>query len=192
MNTNLLIINNHDSFTYNLVDLIRQFDVPFSVVNVENLDLDQVAQFSHILISPGPDVPAAYPQLFAMLARYQHSKSILGVCLGHQTLCQFFGAKLYNLPNVRHGQARQIKVRSDSELFFSLPEQFQAGLYHSWAVSAEDFPDELIITATCEEEVIMAIQHRHLPIYGVQFHPESYISEWGNTLIANFLKTRGD
>ncbi|MFU2079645.1 anthranilate synthase component II [Avibacterium endocarditidis] len=189
MNTNLLIINNHDSFTYNLVDLIRQFDVPFSVVNVEELRINEVDNFSHILISPGPDVPSAYPQLFAMLERYQHSKSILGVCLGHQTLCQFFGAKLYNLPQVRHGQAKQIKVRSNSALFFGLPTQFQIGLYHSWAVSDQHFPPQLEITATCEDDVIMAMQHRHLPIFGVQFHPESYISEQGKALIANWLKT---
>ncbi|OZN48472.1 anthranilate synthase component II [Gallibacterium anatis] len=189
MNTNLLIINNHDSFTYNLVDLIRQFDVPFSVVNVEQLNLDEVDNFSHILISPGPDVPNAYPQLFAMLERYQHSKSILGVCLGHQTLCQFFGAKLYNLPQVRHGQARKINVLQEkSSLFAGLPAQFQIGLYHSWAVSTERFPSELEITAVDDENVVMAIQHRYLPIYGVQFHPESYISEGGRILISNFLK----
>ncbi|MCW9698676.1 MULTISPECIES: anthranilate synthase component II [unclassified Avibacterium] len=189
MNTNLLIINNHDSFTYNLVDLIRQFDVPFSVQNVEHLSLDEVENFSHILISPGPDVPRAYPQLFAMLERYQHSKSILGVCLGHQTLCEFFGATLYNLAQVRHGQAKQIKVRSNSGLFLGLPSQFQIGLYHSWAVSKQNFPPELDITATCEEGIIMAMQHRHLPIFGVQFHPESYISAQGKRLIENWLKT---
>lgn len=189
MNTNLLIINNHDSFTYNLVDLIRQFDVPFSVVNVEQLNLDEVDNFSHILISPGPDVPSAYPQLFAMLERYQHSKSILGVCLGHQTLCQFFGATLYNLPQVRHGQAKQIRITKPNSLLFSdLPDKFKIGLYHSWAISAENFPSELEITAIDDEGVIMAVQHRDLSIYGVQFHPESYISEYGKVVISNWLK----
>ncbi len=99
----LLIINNQDSFTYNLVDMIRRLAVPFDVVNVQELDVDEVANYSHILISPGPDVPRAYPQLFAMLERYHQSKSILGVCLGHQTLCEFFGGELYNLDKVRHG-----------------------------------------------------------------------------------------
>ena len=105
----LLIINNHDSFTFNLVDYIRRLNVPFQVVNVEELDLDAVGDFSHLLISPGPDVPRAYPQLFDLLARYQHSKSILGVCLGHQMLCEFFGAELHNLPSPRHGQAKQLQ-----------------------------------------------------------------------------------
>ncbi|OOS01399.1 anthranilate synthase component II [Canicola haemoglobinophilus] len=187
MNTNLLIINNHDSFTYNLVDLIRRLDVNFTVINVEDLSHVEIEHFSHLLISPGPDVPEAYPQLFAMLEKYHQSKSILGVCLGHQTLCQFFGGKLYNLPKVRHGQAKQLKVRSNSKLFHNLPSSFQIGLYHSWAVSLEHFPECLEITAVCEDEVIMAMQHKTLPIYSVQFHPESYISEFGKQLIQNWL-----
>lgn len=192
MNTNLLIINNHDSFTYNLVDLIRQLNFSFSVVEVENLTPELPETFSHILISPGPDVPTAYPQLFTMLERYSHQKSILGVCLGHQTICQFFGAKLYNLPQVRHGQAKQIKVRSNSKLFSNLPAQFQVGLYHSWAVSSQDFPSSLEVIATCEDNIIMAIQHRNWSVYGVQFHPESYISEYGKTLLENWLKDYSD
>lgn len=183
----LLIVNNHDSFTYNLVDLIRRLHVKFHVVDVEQLDLDKVEKFSHILISPGPDVPSAYPQLFALLEQYHRTKVILGVCLGHQTLCHFFGASLYNLTDVRHGYARQLNVRSTSPLFLRLPATFRIGLYHSWAVSKTDFPTELEITATCEDEIIMAFQHRTLPIYGVQFHPESYISEYGEQILQNFL-----
>ncbi|MCI5764510.1 anthranilate synthase component II [Actinobacillus porcinus] len=183
----LLIINNHDSFTYNLVDLIRRLNVEFDVVDVEQLNLHKVENFSHLLISPGPDVPRAYPQLFAMLEQYHCTKCILGVCLGHQTLCEFFGATLYNLTDVRHGYARQLKVRSMSPLFSQLPTTFRIGLYHSWAVSEVNFPAELQITATCEDEIIMAFQHRTLPIYGVQFHPESYISEYGEQILQNFL-----
>ncbi|ARU64140.1 anthranilate synthase component II [Histophilus somni] len=187
MNTNLLVINNHDSFTYNLVDLIRRLGTPFKVVNVEDLSLVEIENFSHLLISPGPDVPHAYPQLFDLLEKYHQSKSILGVCLGHQTLCEFFGGKLYNLQNVRHGQAKQLKVRSNSRLFRNLPLTFQIGLYHSWAVSPENFPEDLEITAICDDEVIMAMQHKTLPIYGVQFHPESYISAFGKQIIQNWL-----
>ncbi|PJG83883.1 anthranilate synthase component II [Caviibacterium pharyngocola] len=189
MNTNLLIINNHDSFTYNLVDLIRRLKVPFRVVNTEDLRAETADGFSHILISPGPNVPSAYPQLFDFLAQNYRQKSILGVCLGHQTLCQFFSAKLYNLPSVRHGQARMLKVRSNSVLFSQLPAQFQIGLYHSWAVAEQDFPAELEITARCDEGIIMAMQHRTLPIYGVQFHPESYISEFGEQLLRNWIES---
>lgn len=183
----LLIINNHDSFTYNLVDLIRRLNVAFQVVDVECLDLNDIEKFSHILISPGPDVPSAYPALFAFLEKYHHKKAILGICLGHQTICEYFGATLYNLSAVRHGYARQLKVRSNSALFSQLPSEFRVGLYHSWAVAKNHFPHELQITATCEDDIIMAFQHRTLPIYGVQFHPESYISEYGEQLLRNFL-----
>lgn len=187
MSKRLLIINNHDSFTYNLVDLVRRLNVPFEVVNVENTDLTVVEAFSHLLISPGPDTPSAYPPLFEMLEKYYRRKAILGVCLGHQTISQFFGATLYNLPDVRHGQAKRLKVRSNSRLFSHLPTEFQIGLYHSWAVSSVHFPSELEVTAVCGDNIIMAFQHKNLPIYGVQFHPESYISEFGERILHNFL-----
>lgn len=187
MTIHLLIINNHDSFTYNLVELIRKQNIPFQVVEVENLDLDQVENFSHILISPGPDVPAAYPQLFALLERYYQHKSILGVCLGHQTLCQFFGGNLYNLQQVRHGQRRKIIVNNNSVLFQNLPEEFYIGLYHSWAIATLDLTTELNIIGVCDENIIMAVQHKTLPLYGIQFHPESYMSEYGIKIIQNWL-----
>ncbi|MBN6069609.1 anthranilate synthase component II [Aggregatibacter actinomycetemcomitans] len=184
----LLIINNHDSFTFNLVDLIRRLVVPFQVVNVEDLDLGAVENFSHLLISPGPDVPRAYPQLFVLLERYHQRKSILGVCLGHQMLCEFFGAALYNLPSPRHGRAKLLHLVSDSPLFKNLSPTFQIGLYHSWAVSEAHFPAQLQITARCSDNIIMAMQHKTLPIYGVQFHPESYISEYGEQILQNWLQ----
>ena len=142
----LLIINNHDSFTFNLVDLIRKLNVPYDVLNVEDLKESTAEKYSHILISPGPDVPRAYPQLFSMLEKYYQQKSILGVCLGHQTLCEFFGG-----------------------------------------VQEDDFPCSLEITAFCDEGVVMAMQHKSLPIYGVQFHPESYMSDFGEQILRNWL-----
>lgn len=188
----LLIINNHDSFTYNLVDLIRRLSVPFAVIDVDNLTLGAVEPFSHILISPGPDVPRSYPQLFAMLEKYHQHKSIFGVCLGLQTICEFFGGTLYNLSDVRHGKSKQLKVRSTSPIFAGLPNQFQIGLYHSWAISSESFPSQLEITALCEDNVIMAVQHKTLPIYAVQFHPESFISEYGEEMLRNWLTSSSD
>lgn len=184
----LLIIDNHDSFTFNLVDLFRQIDVKAQIVSVEQLNLDDVEQFSHILISPGPDVPRAYPQLFQMLERYHQSKSILGVCLGHQTLCEFFGGTLYNLNQVRHGQKRLITQHQPFLLFKGLPTQFEVGLYHSWAIlqnSLENSP--LTVTATCDQNVVMAVKHDELPIYGVQFHPESFLTEYGKRILLNWL-----
>lgn len=184
----LLIINNHDSFTYNLVDLVRRLDCDFSVVNVENLTPELVQNYSHLLISPGPDVPSAYPQLFEILEQFHQSKAILGVCLGHQTLCQFFGAKLFNLAEVRHGQQRKLhQVGGKNRLLFSLPTEFNIGLYHSWAVSEQNFPAQLNITAYCDQGIIMAMEHKELPIFSVQFHPESYMSEQGENILRRFL-----
>ena len=183
----ILVINNHDSFTYNLVDLIRQLQVRFDVVSIEYLSLDCVEGYTHILISPGPDVPSTYPQLFAMLERFYQTKSILGVCLGHQTLCEFFGGELYNLPRVRHGLKRRLNVLLNSGLFLGLPAEFEIGLYHSWAVQTESIPETLEITAVCDDEIVMATQHKNLPIFSVQFHPESYMSEFGEKMLQNWL-----
>ncbi|MFC0322483.1 anthranilate synthase component II [Gallibacterium melopsittaci] len=190
----LLLIDNHDSFTYNLVDLLRKL-LPlsaFEVMQYEQIPFDKLDHYSHLLLSPGPDVPSAYPQLFALIEQAKHQMSILGVCLGHQTLCQYFGATLYNLTDVRHGQNKRLYQTANSPLWHNIPQQSQIGLYHSWAVAKQDFPAELEITAECEEGVIMTMQHRHLPIYGVQFHPESFMTEYGETLLRNWLAIRPD
>jgi para-aminobenzoate synthetase component 2 len=193
----LLIVNNHDSFTYNLVDLLRRIrGLEMVVCDTEQLNLQQLDLFSHILISPGPDIPQAYPQLFELLKHYHTQKSILGVCLGHQTLCQFFGGSLYNLPQVRHGRSAMLHQNSDQQstalngiekslLFKNLPRSFKIGLYHSWAV--ENLPSCLQATAFDQNGTLMAMQHRTLPIYGVQFHPESFITEYGELLLRNWL-----
>lgn len=184
----LLIIDNHDSFTFNLVDLLRKIGVEMQVVSVEELDLDDVERFSHILISPGPDVPRAYPKLFEMLARYHQTKSILGVCLGHQTVCEFFGGELYNLETVRHGQQRPLQQKQSSLLFKHLPEHFHIGLYHSWGISQKSLENTpLVSTATCDQNVLMATEHKSLPIYTVQFHPESFMTEYGEQILRNWL-----
>lgn len=183
----LLLIDNQDSFTYNLVDLLRKLNQPFRVVPSEQVHLDMVQQAQHILISPGPDIPPAYPHLFTILQQVYQQKSILGVCLGHQILCEFFGGKLYNLAQVRHGLQQTIEIIQPSLLFQGLPSEFNVGLYHSWAATPVDFPKELIITAQDKQQVVMAMQHRELPIYGVQFHPESFMSEYGVEILRNWL-----
>lgn len=190
----LLIIDNHDSFTFNLVEVFRQIGLKIGqdmvICSVDNLEQMDITLFSHILISPGPDVPRAYPQLFTMLTNFYQTKSILGVCLGHQTLCEFFGGQLYNLNYVRHGQQRLLHQVATSPLFAGLPQQFHIGLYHSWAIKADSLTHTpLQITASCDQEVVMAIQHHSLPIYGVQFHPESFITEFGQQILQNWLKT---
>ncbi|TDQ56510.1 para-aminobenzoate synthetase component 2 [Mesocricetibacter intestinalis] len=192
MQNRLLIINNHDSFTYNLVDLLRPLSVRMQIIATEQLSsVTDMESFSHVLISPGPDVPEAYPQLFEMLRRHYRHKSILGVCLGHQTLCRFFGASLYNLSACRHGVEESFNLERQSDLFRNLPARFRIGLYHSWAVSPQNFPSELEIVGRCDAGVIMAVQHKTLPLYGVQFHPESFISEYGTQILSNWLEIGG-
>ncbi len=189
----LLIIDNHDSFTFNLVDLLRKLDVPAKVVLVEELDLNEVEHFSHILISPGPDVPRAYLQTFAMLERYHQTKSILGVCLGHQTICEFFGGKLYNLNDVRHGQQRTLTQIEPNPIFKGLPKQLKVGLYHSRAFCKIRCKiHRLYQPRVCDQNVLMAFKHQHLPIFGVQFHPESFITEFGQQMLANWLEITQD
>lgn len=183
----LLLINHHDSFTYNLVDLLRKLPVRFAVKAAEEITLPEVEDYSHLLISPGPDVPRAYPQTFAVLQEYYQRKSVLGVCLGHQMLCEFFGGQLFNLQQVRHGRNGILTIKEASPLFQGLPAQFEIGLYHSWAVSAVGFPKDLQITATCQDNIVMAMQHRRLPIYGLQFHPESFITQYGYEMLQNWL-----
>lgn len=184
----LLIIDNHDSFTFNLVDLFRKISVEPTVVSVEDLSPDLPESFSHILISPGPDVPRAYPQLFAMLERYHQRKNILGVCLGHQTLCEFFGGELYNLGEVRHGQQRPLQYLAAHPLFDNIPSGSPIGLYHSWAILQNSLKNTpLVATATCDQNVLMAMKHQTLPIYGVQFHPESFLTEAGEQMLRNWL-----
>lgn len=186
----LLLIDNHDSFTFNLVDLLRKIGVETEVVSVEQLDLNAVEQFSHIMISPGPDVPRAYPQLFEMLTRYHQHKSILGVCLGHQTLCEFFGGELYNLQSVRHGRQHHLSQTQANPLFDGLPTRFNIGLYHSWAISQKSLENSpLVATAFCDQNVLMAVKHQSLRLYGVQFHPESFITQFGEQILENWLKT---
>lgn len=187
MQRRILLVDNNDSFTYNLVELLRQFDTPFQLSFSHQLSSVDVDKFSHILLSPGPDVPMAYPQMFELLRNYQRHKSILGVCLGHQTIAQFFGASLYNLGRVRHGEVGALRQVEENRLFSHLPTTFNIGLYHSWAVSAVNFPEVLKITALCQDDVVMAFEHRQLPIYAVQFHPESFITEYGKEILANWL-----
>lgn len=186
----VFLINNQDSFTFNLVELLRQAKVAFQVCDVEKITFTEVANFSHILISPGPDVPSAYPQLFQLFQQFYCTKVMLGVCLGHQSLWEFFGGTLKQLNHPRHGERKICHIIKPSPLFKAIPQNFSVGLYHSWAVSSttSDFPLE--ITAHCDDAIPLAFQHKSLPIYGIQFHPESIMSEYGLALVQNWLKIK--
>ena len=184
----ILVIDNEDSFTYNIVDILRKFEnVEHVVVQSKAIEMDFADNFEKIIISPGPGLPNNFPELAEMLNRYKASKSILGICLGHQAICSFFGAKLINLPSVSHGQSKSIYVKKSGKLFANIPGKFNAGLYHSWIVDKDQFPDELDITAVSEDDFIMAVSHKQYDIHGVQFHPESFVCEYGFEMIRNFI-----
>ncbi len=181
----LLIVDNNDSFTYNVVELIRKVStIPIIVKKSDLLTLEEVTPFSHIIFSPGPSLPDHFPIMKKILEHYQDHKNILGICLGHQAICEFFGAQLYHTGTVKHGVSSLINCVPTSTLFRDKTE-LMVGRYHSWA--AQNIPDCLKITAFDEEGVVMAVEHTSKNIYGVQFHPESYITQAGASIIENFL-----
>ena len=185
----LLIVDNHDSFTYNLVQLIRECELcTYDVVSHDKIELKKVAEYDKILFSPGPSIPDDFPIMKQILKRYQSSKSILGVCLGMQAMAEFYGGELRNLSAVVHGQERRCDVLKEDVLYRNLPNSFQVGLYHSWTVKDENFPDDLIITSRSEMGIIMSLKHKEFDVRGVQFHPESIITKLGSEMICNWLR----
>lgn len=184
----VLILDNYDSFTYNLYHYVQQFTDAVEVVRNDAITADEAESFSHIMISPGPGLPQEAGCTLAMIEKWHCSKSIFGVCLGHQALAEFTGGKLYNQQWVAHGVERQVIQTGESTLLRGLPEKFGTGLYHSWAVEKHSLPEEWQVTAESEKGVIMAMEHKHLPLYGVQFHPESVMCSNGLEIIHNWLK----
>lgn len=185
----LLLIDNHDSFTFNIVNSLQKVSTSdFQVINYSDLNINHLNSFTHFVISPGPMTPADFPLLNKVI---QHSvnkqKALLGICLGHQAVCTHFGGKLNQLKKVVHGQKKQIKIREKSILFNNLPQSIEVGLYYSWTVSHLNFPDSLKITAQ-SNNFIMAVEHKDLPIFGVQFHPESFLTPFGPSILSNFCK----
>lgn len=186
----LLIVDNNDSFTYNLVQIVEETGLTdFDVLLHDRLILDEVKKYDKIMLSPGPSLPDDFSVLKEILKHYGKNKSIFGICLGLQCIAEYFGGSLYNLEEVVHGQARKIRELSDKTLFRGLPEDFIAGLYHSWAVSEDKLPDCLDVTSRSEFGTIMSLRHKTLDIRGVQFHPESYITKSGPRIIRNWLES---
>ena len=187
--SNILIIDNYDSFTYNLVHLVNELGLTCEVWRNDKFTLDEVEAFSHIILSPGPGIPSEAGLLLPVIERYAPTKSIFGVCLGQQAIAEVFGGQLYNLSRPMHGIATPIKVTDAQEkLFTGLPESFKVGRYHSWVVSETGFPAELTVTAIDEKDgSIMALRHRDYDVRGVQFHPESVLTEHGKKLMENWL-----
>jgi anthranilate synthase/aminodeoxychorismate synthase-like glutamine amidotransferase len=186
---NVLLLDNHDSFTYNLAELLRNNGkVTFNIRTAETLDYEEIYLYEKILLSPGPGIPQEHAAIFEILKIAGESKSILGVCLGLQAIAIHFGAGLFNFEKVVHGQVKTIRITDPSQkLFEGIPDRFEAGLYHSWAVKKNDLPDDLMITALSEDDIIMGLAHRNLDISGIQFHPESIMTPFGQRIIDNWL-----
>lgn len=185
----LLIIDNNDSFTYNLVQLVVETKlVEVDVINHAEVELDKVAVYDKILFSPGPSLPEDFPIMKKILAKYAENKSILGICMGLQVITEFYGGRLYNLKKVVHGQKQRLNILTEDSIFNKIPQNSEIGLYHSWAANLEDFPKDLEVIAKNQNGVIMAIRHNTLNIKGLQFHPESIITKYGSQMIENWLK----
>ena len=188
MKTNCVIIDNYDSFTYNLVHLIKELGLNVTVVRNNQFSLEDLNTYDRIVLSPGPGIPSEAGLLLDVIKHYAGIKPILGVCLGHQAIGKVFGAKLKNLSDVFHGVTTKTTQIVDTPLFEGLPKHFQVGRYHSWVVEKEHFPNCLEIIAESKEGLIMALRHRTYNIYGIQFHPESVLTPDGKKIMANWLR----
>lgn len=185
----ILVLDNYDSFTYNLVHYIESNpNYSVDVYRNDEISLDAVDNYNTIVLSPGPGLPEEAGILKELIARYAPTKKILGVCLGMQAIGEVFGGTLNNLNNVFHGVATQIKITNTDDLIYkNLPENIEVGRYHSWVISNNGFPNTLKITATDDNNQIMSIKHQDYNVYGVQYHPESILTTHGKEIITNFL-----
>ena len=183
----IVIIDNYDSFTYNLSHLVKELGAEVAVVRNDQFRLEELEQYSKIILSPGPGIPSEAGLLLDVIRTYAGRKPILGVCLGHQAIGEVFGAKLENLSDVFHGVATPCHIVADDPIFSGLDRDITIGRYHSWVVSREGLPDCLEITAVSDEGQIMALRHRELNVRGIQFHPESVLTPDGKKMIQNFL-----
>ena len=188
----IAIVDNYDSFTYNLVHYFEDItgDRPLLCMN-DQIQMDELDSCSHIVLSPGPGLPKESGQLMEVLKRYNTHKNILGVCLGMQAIGEFFGAQLKNLEHVQHGVQTKIYIKEiiENSLYKGMPDIIEVGRYHLWVVDGKQLPESLMITAKDENGNIMSLQHQHLPIYGVQYHPESIMTEFGKKILRNWIET---
>ena len=185
----ILLIDHNDSFTYNIIDLLRQFNcISFKVISYKEIDKISICNFEKIILSPGPSVPSSYTETKELVKKYYKTKHFLGICLGHQLLSEFFGCKLHNLKQVKHGVLESIKIARDSQIYNNISKYINVGLYHSWVVSNKNFSDQLLITSLTKDNLIMSMEHKKYPIFGVQYHIESFLTEQGETIIKNFIE----
>ena len=186
----IVVIDNYDSFTYNLVHYLEDLNCEVTVFRNDEFYIDELKNFDKILLSPGPGIPDEAGMLKEVIKTYASTKSILGVCLGQQAIGEVFGGSLTNLEKVYHGVATPVNILVDDEtLFDGLEKQIEVGRYHSWVVNTTDFPDVLEITSVDENGQIMSLRHKTLDIRGVQFHPESVLTPNGKEILKNWLNS---
>lgn len=183
------MLDNYDSFTYNLVYIVRKLGYDPTIWRNDQFEMEDVRPFEKIILSPGPGIPLEAGLMPELIKNYSPTHSILGVCLGHQALGESFGGTLTNLKEVYHGVATQIRLDAKDPLFKGIPEEIRVGRYHSWAISPVNFPESIRIIATDKEDQIMAIRHKSLDVCGVQFHPESVMTEHGTRMVENWLSS---
>lgn len=183
----IVVIDNYDSFVFNLVRYLEENEnCQVSVMRNDAVDYSELDASDGILLSPGPGIPAHAGDLMEIVSRYHSSKPILGVCLGHQAISEYFGCELIQNDKPLHGKSSIVKLQNDSALFDKIDKEFNVGRYHSWSIDQE-VNDDIKITASTFDGEVMAIQHRALPLYGVQFHPESILTPQGRAIINNYV-----
>jgi anthranilate synthase component 2 len=184
----IIIIDNYDSFTYNLVHYLEDLNAEVTVFRNDEFDIDELLKFDKIVLSPGPGIPKEAGLLLEVIKIYANKKSILGICLGQQAIAEVFGGSLINLEKVHHGVSSTISIIAPEDpIFQNLEPEIEVGRYHSWVVNSIDFPDVLKITSVDENNQIMSLRHRNLDVCGVQFHPESLLTPNGKQILENWL-----
>ena len=186
----IVIIDNYDSFTYNLSHLVKELGAEVTVLRNDQFQLEELEQFNKIILSPGPGIPSEAGLLLDVIRTYAGKKPILGVCLGHQAIGEAFGGQLENLSDVFHGVSTPCHIIADDPIFSGINRDITIGRYHSWVVSRQGLPDCLEVTAESDEGQIMALRHRKYDIYGIQFHPESVLTPDGRPIMSNWLRMK--
>lgn len=184
----VVIIDNYDSFTYNLRHLVEELGAEVDVIRNDQFELGDLEKYDKIILSPGPGIPSEAGLLLDVIRTYAGKKSMLGVCLGHQAIGEAFGSKLTNLSHVFHGVQTPVDIVAEDPIFEGLPKEFPVGRYHSWVIDDKNLSPDLEITAVSKEGQIMAVRHRTMDIHGIQFHPESVLTPDGKVIVGNFLK----
>ena len=186
----ILVIDNYDSFTYNLVQIIEQIvDEKVDVFRNDQIPLENIEKYDKIILSPGPGIPEEAGILLELIKKYAPTKSIFGVCLGQQAIAEAFGGSLINLSEIYHGVATESNQIKEHSIFKNLPKTLEVGRYHSWAVNPENFPEELEITSIDNNGMIMSLKHKDYDVHAVQYHPESILTPNGREILENFLKS---